>query len=43
MAYDVALDAVLSTWTAPARFATFAHVVDKAAESDKGRVATHRV
>lgn len=38
MAYDAVLDAVLSTWTTPARFATFAHVVDRAAESDKGRV-----
>lgn len=37
MAYHAVLDAVLSTWTTPARFTTFADVVDRAAESDKGR------
>lgn len=37
MAYAQVLDAVLSTWTT-ARFATFAHVVDRAAETDRGRV-----
>lgn len=37
MAYDQVLDAVLSTWTTAARFATFAHVVDQAARSNKGR------
>jgi len=36
VAYTPILDAVLSTWST-ARFATFANVMDRASESDKGR------
>lgn len=38
MAYNQVLDAVLSSWTTPDRFRTFADVVERAAETDKGRM-----
>ncbi|MGI5950445.1 MAG: hypothetical protein ACOX61_01160 [Brooklawnia sp.] len=37
MAYVPVLDEVLSAWTTPERFATFAHVVDRATVSNKGK------
>jgi hypothetical protein len=37
VAYTPVLDAVLSAWTTPERFANFAQVLDKAAEGDRGR------
>lgn len=38
MAYHQVLDAVLSSWTTPERLRAFADVVERAAETDRGRM-----